>query len=95
MTTNTNTENKKKNPREEIPKTGRVGGDKENAWKTTQNNATPQNTPCFKDTKLSTTFAQRKCMHWCTLTLIQNTAGQEGALRHRTALQTLGSTPTH
>ena len=67
--------------------------DEENAWKTTQNNATPQNTLRFKDTKPNTTFAQRKHMYWRTQTLIQNTAGQEDALRHRTTLQTLGNTP--
>ena len=72
---------------EGIPKTGRVGEDEENARQTTRNNAS------FQETTSSKTFAQRKHMHWRTQTLVRNTAGQEGALRHRTTHRTPGSTP--
>ena len=90
MTINMNKENNNRIPGKESL---RQGGWEENACKTTQNNAMPQNTLHFKDTKLSTIFAQYKHMHWRTQTVIRNTAGQKGALRHRTALKTLGSMP--
>ena len=85
MTTNPS---KDRNPGNDSLREGRAGGDEENTCKTSQNNAAPQkNTPRYKDTKPSTTLHNKSTCKQRTQTVIWNTAGQGGALRHTTALE--------
>ena len=95
MTTNTNKENNNRIPGKESLRQGGWEGTRKTHAKLPRTTLCLKTLYASKTQKTSTTFAQCKHMHWRIQTVIWNTSGQKGALRHRTALKMLGSTPPH